>query len=288
MPLDILLAVPNPLTVHISDFAPLADWPGIQGLPEYDEGNYLTVLFLAWAYILSARWAESLHYASDHYCTSIYKKKTCPPLSSRLHQVEIDIGTDIDTAEASWWEAILPPDKGWEIATDYNHKTYLYLSPWSVSLSDTVYIRTTRSHSFATDTGPPSSNMALQYLARFCSRYRLHGQCSIALAATLYIPFLNGRSVSLPLPKQALPSQLSTPFQSAHFSDLVLEYGTTLTRYMMLSCNIWDMRSSLCSTFFNVEVECNLVNAWLNPAFAIIDPLIEDENLIMIAKVLGK
>lgn len=53
MPLDILLTVPNLLIVQISDSAPLTNWPGIQGLSEYDGDNYITILFLEWSYILS-------------------------------------------------------------------------------------------------------------------------------------------------------------------------------------------------------------------------------------------
>lgn len=36
-----------------------ADWPGIQGEKEgVGEGNYPSILALAWAYILSARWVD--------------------------------------------------------------------------------------------------------------------------------------------------------------------------------------------------------------------------------------
>jgi hypothetical protein len=47
------------------------------------------------------------------------------------------------------------------------------------------------------------------------------------------------------------------------------------------------MRSLLCSTFFNVQIECNLVSAWLNPAFAMIDPLLKEKNYPKLAKVLA-
>jgi hypothetical protein len=53
--LDILLAVPSPLTVDISESAPLQEWPGVDGISNHDEGNHISILFLAWAYILSAR-----------------------------------------------------------------------------------------------------------------------------------------------------------------------------------------------------------------------------------------
>lgn len=34
------------------------------------------------------------------------------------------------------------------------------------------------------------------------------------------------------------------------------------------------MRSLLYSTFFNANIEYNLVSAWLNLAFAVIDPIL--------------
>ena len=133
--------------------------------------------------------------------------------------------------------------------------------------------------------GPPSSGAALEYLARFCSRHRLYGQCSVALVAALYIPSLSGDSISLPVPKSALhygPSSLSQKS-----SNLVKEYSEFLSRYMMLSSNVWGMRSLLSSTFFNGEVECNLVSAWLNPIYAITNPLVQGEKPLTLAKVLG-
>lgn len=287
MPLDILLAVPNPLTVHISDSAPLTKWPGIDSFPEHDGGNYLTVLFLAWAYILSARWAEALQHSSGHRCASKFKETIIQPVISpeKQHKVEIAIGNDVDIDEASWWAAILSSDRGWEITTDYNQRTYL--SPWSVSLSDIIRIGVKRPPSFI-NADPPSSNTALEYLARFCSRYRLYGQCSAALSAALYIPFLSGKSASLPLPRPVLRSQSSTSSQPAQSSNLVAEHGKFLTYYMTLSCNVWGMRSLLHSTFFNAEIECNLVSAWLNPAFAIIDQLVQEDNQSMLANVLAR
>lgn len=48
------------------------------------------------------------------------------------------------------------------------------------------------------------------------------------------------------------------------------------------------MQSLLCSTFFNARIECNLVRAWVNPAFAIIDPLVQEENFSMLIKVLTR
>lgn len=77
MSLNMLLAVRNPVTVRVSDLAPLANWPGVEGLTGFNEGNYLTVLFLAWAYVLSVRWQELLVHSPEHRCTKTYNNRGC-------------------------------------------------------------------------------------------------------------------------------------------------------------------------------------------------------------------
>lgn len=44
---------------------------------------------------------------------------------------------------------------------------------------------------------------------------------------------------------------------------------------MTLSCNAWDIFSALP---FEPDVECNLLNARLNPALDILNPLIEKKG----------
>lgn len=287
IPLNILVAVLSPVTVEVSDSAPLASWPGVEGLSGYDEGNYLMVLFLAWAYVLSARWAESLAHSPEHLCTKTYKSRGCQSSTEHNPQqkIELYLGSDISAEEAIWWNALLSPSRSWEITTEYNQRSCM--SPWSVQLSDKVHISLAK-HPSLENPELPSSDIALECLSRFCSRHCLHGQCSAALAAALYIPFLNGRSVTLPLPTPVLRAQSASTSQCAQVSDLISEHERLLSYYMTLSCNTWGMRSLLCSTFFDARVECNLVSAWINPAFVVIDPLVKEESFIMLAKVLAK
>ncbi|KAE8356962.1 hypothetical protein BDV28DRAFT_125990 [Aspergillus coremiiformis] len=283
MPSHLILGVQSSLAVQISDSAPLAEWPGIQGISGHDEGNYLAVLFLAWAYILSARWAELLRSASS--CKIKYATGNGPSFMVPSHQcaAEIDLGYHAEKDEAGWWAAILSSGGGRHITAEYNQRTYL--SPWSVTTSDTSHIAVMGNPSVA-GIELPSSSTALKYLARFSSHHRLYGQCSAALVAVLYVPFLSGRSVSLPMPKQVLRSQSPARFAQPDI-DIVGEHGRLLPYYMTLSSNVWGMRSLLCSTFFNADIECNLVTAWLNPAFTILDPLLQANNMPMLAKVLA-
>lgn len=285
MLIDLLLGVQTTLTVHVSDCAPLVEWPGVQGISFHDQGNYLTVLFIAWAYILSARWAELLKKSSDHLCRIRFTGDTCPSTAPDQHcDVEMNLGADANDDEASWWKAILSPGAGWEISTVFNQRTYL--SPWSVLIPNEVRIAVAGDPSVAGH-DPPSSTTALTYLSRFCTHHQLYGQCSAALSAALYIPFLSGRSILLPMPKpipQPRPATNNT--DTVQPSTVLAEHASFLGQYMTLSSNVWGLRSVLCSTFFNADIECNLVSAWLNPAFAVLDPFMKEENVPMLTKIL--
>jgi hypothetical protein len=103
-----------------------------QGVHSHDEGYYVTVLLLAWAYILSVRWAELLCRSSDRQCTVEYQMNGMIAKSHGKYDVEVTTGDDIEESEARLWKAILVGNKGWRITTDYKDKTYI--SPWSVSI----------------------------------------------------------------------------------------------------------------------------------------------------------
>jgi hypothetical protein len=292
-PHQLLLATQTPLKVEFADQTPFTEWPIVQGLHGHDEGNYVTVLLLAWAYILSVRWNELLSRSSDHQCTVEYQTDGMVAKSHGKYDVEVTIGDDIGESEARWWRAILVGDKGWRITTNYKDKTYI--SPWSVSI-----LNGTLSHARPVmcnnNPAPPSSETALKYLAKFCAHHRLYGQCSAALAATLYIPLLGGRLATLPVPKPATisitqipnPASFAFPVTRPSHMELVAEYGRFISAYMSLSSDVWGMRSLLCSTFSNADIECNLVSAWLNPAFAVIDPILRNGDMPKLAAVLGR
>ncbi|KAJ5428840.1 hypothetical protein N7445_010294 [Penicillium cf. griseofulvum] len=261
------------LHVELSEDSPLSDWPGVQGLSGYDKGNYLSVLYFAWAYIISARWVELLGRSADHECHMGYTSDGMEgplPQPDNQPMAEIVIGDDACEEEVLWWRAILCSNDGWDATAKYNG--HVYLSPWSISSKKRRFTLATKDF-LGTKSEAPLSGVALNYLSRFCVYHWLYAQCSVALAGVLYIPFLRGRTVSLPPLRQA--SRLE-PIQCIGGSpvsipDLFIEYNELLPKYMTLSSNTWGMRSLLYSTFFNPAIECNLVSAWLNPAFAIID-----------------
>lgn len=273
LPKQLLLAVSGRLSVELSEDAPFSVWPGVQGLSGYDQRNYLSVLYFAWAYVLSARWVELLGRSAGHECHMIYNaqgSESNMPRQDKLRKINIDIGNDASEEEVAWWHAILCSDGGWDATTKYNG--HVYLSPWSVSSKDVGLTLATRAI-LGNGSKPPSSMTVLEYISRFCMHHRLYAQCSVALAGALYIPFLAGRTISLPFPKQVSRLETMEPAGDASVSlpDLLSEHSELLPKYMTVSSNTWGLRSLLHCTFFNPDVECNIVSAWLNPAFAIVD-----------------
>lgn len=273
LPKQLLLAVDSRLSVKLSEDSPLSEWPGVQGLSTYDKGNYLSVLYIAWAYILSARWVELLSRSADHECHLGYPAQGVEsiPQPDEQSMVQIDIAEDSCEDEVLWWRAILCSDGGWDATTKYN--AHVYLSPWSVSAKDSGLTLATKAFVGA-NSEPPASATALKYLSRFCVHHRLYAQCSVALAGVLYVPFLR-KAIFLPFPKQGSRLEPKEHLRDSPVSilDLLNEHSELLPKYMTLSSNAWGIRSVLYSTFFNPDIECNLVSAWLNPAFAILNSI---------------
>ncbi|KAJ6024262.1 hypothetical protein N7540_005059 [Penicillium herquei] len=277
IPKKLTLGKGRKLAVKFSEDAAFSDWPGVQELPGYDQGNYFSVLLLAWAYILSARWVELLGKSADHECHLAYTADTTQLEAVEQQNFEIDIGDDACQEEIFWWHAILGSGNGcqWEATTKYNEQ--IFLSPWSVSMTD---VRFTLARYGILEASPnlPQSETGLKYLAKFCAHHGLYSQCSVALAGVIFIPFLGNQSICLPFPKQNPYLQKSKSDGNPAFliQNLLKEHGQSLPRYMTLSSNAWGLRALLSSTLFNPNIECNLVSAWLNPAFGIIESISSD------------
>ncbi|RAL06091.1 uncharacterized protein BO80DRAFT_469972 [Aspergillus ibericus CBS 121593] len=266
LPKQLLLGVSTQLTVRLSKDSSFSNWPGVQGIAGYDNGNYLSVLYLAWAYILSARWVELLGRSADHECHMGYTPQDMEDSQQPIKQpmVRIDLGDSVCEEEARWWRSILCSDGGWNATTRYND--HVYLSPWSVSAEDAGLDLSVKGVPGADKLDPPESGTAVKYLSRFCMHHRIYSQCSAALAGALYIPFVRGRTVSLPFPKQVSPPEVEKDAGNSNLSipDLLSEHDKHLSKYMTLSSNVWGLRSLLCSTFFNADIESYLTTLLAN------------------------
>jgi hypothetical protein len=281
-----------------SDFE---SWPGVQGTQDRAvQGNFVAVLTLAWAYILSAQWLEIQRSHDSSTCSSrshiqyldhqVQWFTGCQgPLTDEL---ELDLN-DVSDDAARWWSAILAPGEGWQATISREGQNYK--SPWSTRLAATqpfILRRTSSSLPGQTDkTIPPSSTEALNFLSSFCETRDIRGQCCAALSAALYFPFLNGSTAILPLPRTYARTQAATSAESSNKSsprDIIMTQSTLLPFYLTLSSNRRGMQSLLNSTFFASEVSCNLVSAWLQPVFDIIDPIMNVGDYRTLAMITTK
>ncbi|KAK2760784.1 hypothetical protein FQN54_002022 [Arachnomyces sp. PD_36] len=212
-----------------------------------------------------------------------------------LHDPSKRIEVDLDTIEshaARWWAAVLAPGEGW--AATVCRKGQIYRSPWSVrtaTIQSFVLRVVSHNHkSHDTEFSPPSSTDALRFLSDFCTTHNVHSQGLAALSAAMYLPFHNGATATLPCPKPCLKPTTTSCITSSPASPQVAvdEEESLLPYYMTISCNIWGIRSLLHSTFFNPEIYCNLVSPWLEPAFKIIDPIVERGEYMLLASMMAR
>lgn len=101
------------------------------------DDDHITVLILAWTYILSARWAEIIRGASGpeySNCEAEWDDENIPleraPTGSTT--AIIDLG-DIDDEAARWWAAVLAIEGGWNASIPSDKGPILH-SPWYTKL----------------------------------------------------------------------------------------------------------------------------------------------------------
>ena len=271
-------------------------WPGIlDGIEHAEDTNYLAVLAFAWAYILSARWVElqGSRNAPENAKRMVYLHKQAPVVQSDsqneslLNGIEVDVGC-VESDAGRWWAAILATGEGWNATTAKEGE--IYRSPWSITIPSTQHFRLHMSGGYkptsTSSHAPPSSEKALSFLSDFCVFHNIRGQCSAALAACMFFPFLRSLVVLLPLPRTRRCAG-ETPLSHSKCDDVTRE-GPLLPYYMSISCNIWGMRALLSGSFFDTHVYCNAVNPWLEPAFEILDPFVKNRDFVAVAAIMGE
>ncbi|KAJ6184523.1 hypothetical protein N7519_005824, partial [Penicillium mononematosum] len=113
---------------------------------------------------------------------------------------------------------------------------------------------------------PLTADQAFHVLAEFALLHNLGSQFPIALMTAITLPTHEhyGSTVQLPLPR-SFGGKQPTPMEAipAMWSSLNEE----LPYYMTLSCSPEVVMSTLCGSFWEPKVPCNLVAPWLHPLF---------------------
>ncbi|KAG6227592.1 hypothetical protein E4U26_001598 [Claviceps purpurea] len=236
------------------------------------EGGQISLLMLAWAYVLSQRWSElmpgaqAIEYTNNSATLSDGGggfKKT----DSRV----IDLGVITDEA-LRWWAAVLAPGEGW--AARIHHNGQDLRSPWSVSLQTAknliLTFRITRSRGGRNS--PPPYSAAAQYIADYAKYHGIEDQSRVAFAAALLLPAR--RSVSKKLCWSCPVWYKKPPEPSETAAQYWPPWGKErdqLDRLITMSCNTNGTISLLCSSFVDPDLPCNVSGAWIQGAFAVMD-----------------
>ncbi|KAF2206799.1 hypothetical protein CERZMDRAFT_115540 [Cercospora zeae-maydis SCOH1-5] len=260
----------------------------LRGSPFEKDDNYLPVLMLAWTYILSAHWAETM----PTRCSIAYTQaqSTIVDFSEPYHADQNNIQILLEHADASeirWWAAILAPGQGWAARMCCPHKTYM--SPWSIEhRADCDFVVRHPAGAIPSFCPAASSYDAIGYLDKFCTDHGIIDQSHAALAAVISLPSMGtGRTLNLRSASIATLGHLYSSTKPKHCASRNIRHDWAykdqhLDRLLTLSCNIKGMRPMLLSAFYEPSIECNAVAAWLQGTFAAIDLLVGSDPYITV------
>ncbi|PYI11334.1 hypothetical protein BO78DRAFT_382624 [Aspergillus sclerotiicarbonarius CBS 121057] len=173
---------------------------------------------------------------------------------------------DVDDETCRWWQALLATGQGWkaEIAVDNGGA---FLPPWAVQIKDgfTCQVKCDRGTSKEPDFSPPSSLRAMMFLRNFCELHNVTTEFSIALVTALMLPVHNFYGIPVNLQWQLIDDAC---FPRVYRHDDQLEiFWSNIQRYLSLCGHPRGIMSNLCGGFWEPDIPCNLVHAWLYPPF---------------------
>lgn len=241
-----------------------------------DQGNHVCALTLAWAYVLSARWAEILPggRAEIQYTNSCvaWEPSATTSAVSCGKAIPVDIGPAPD-ASARWWGAILAPNQGWTVCLRNNGDRHL--APWSTNLAPTdrpfVLVRKPILSEVRCCYAPvPSSILAACHISAYVAHHGVEDQNRAAFAAALMLPTARRVKGMVSLPAPRLPSPDSVSNRSSNQAGPMSMWGHNihhLDKLLTLSCNN-SIQSLLGSAMFEPGIPCNVYGAWIQGAFA--------------------
>ncbi|CAI7569446.1 unnamed protein product [Penicillium glandicola] len=227
--------------------------------------NYLGILTVGWCYILSARLVEIQgEGATMHHTTS--QTESCENLEDPQDAPIIDVG-EVDKSIGRWWYAILARHQGWKAIVKQTPRNE-YLAPWAVSRTCETRFTINQKIGLLTCVHTPlTSEKAFDVLAKFALLHGLGSQLLIALMTAITIPTHQyyGLTVQLPFPRASGAKQPKTPMDV--IPPIWSSLNEELPYYMTLSCSPDVMMSTLCGSFWELGIPCNLVAPWLHPLF---------------------
>ncbi|KAI0470086.1 hypothetical protein GGR56DRAFT_660999 [Xylariaceae sp. FL0804] len=274
-PVDIRVAVKEPIPLSIAEIGEAK--PACASCFAQDN-DFLTLLVLAWTYILSARWAEIMPVS----CTPAYTEDQAAysnSMSKRENKqsvISIHIG-NATPEEARWWAAVLAPCRGWQAQMTLEQD--ISLSPWSIRLQQSSSgFFLLHAHDVLPSNHPAASfSDASTYLDNFCMRHNIMDQSHAALASVLLLPFMS-RFHTLRLPAPSIGAWgNATGLRIARIGGALhhdwIREDHYIDKLLTLSCNTRGIRSMLLSPFFEPNIECNAVTPWLQGSLAAIEQL---------------
>jgi len=269
-----ILSRSRPTKCEFSPLAPFSNWQDetCRTKQPYGHNNGIFIMLAGWAYILSKKLLEKqdlpMRFSTNLAPVTDYDEQS----DTDKHCITVDIG-DATSNELLWWRALLAPGQGWQAPRAQQ-------PPWAITYEGDLNFRvatTARSLKNSQSDPPPSSSQAVQFLSRFSARYCLGTQPSAALAMALTLPLLNlaASSVQLPEPRLGRPC-ISSSIAPIIPCQLLEDFGS-ISKYMTLSSNPQFLSSALWSTFWEPDVDCNLVSPWCDGIIEILTPLITND-----------
>lgn len=236
--------------------------------------GHVVVLMFAWAYALSARWAEIIPRASPVEYTTSQAPWTVHPDTNEVTEDDGPMVVELGklTGEAARrWAAILAPGEGWKAAIP--HERWRLLSPWSVTkeFNNTNLALSGSSSTMNSQSPTPASfDTALKYIDEYSILHNASTQSRAALAAALLLPLakLDNRKVLLHAPRGLCRQSgcIEMPRPSLFEERCLRQFDRLLT----LSANAPGMKAVLGSIFYESNIPANACGAWLQGTMAVL------------------
>jgi len=231
--------------------------------PSAQCSNIISVLALAWCYVLSVRWLESLGTTNPPIVYSDFPSTT-KLTADKVPNLPIRTGFN-DSRRLRWLCAILTPGSGY-IPTLPRSNAGRHWSPWAVSLTMeddfTISVPEIYVSSAEGDLNKPLTSFeALDALKDLCLENQIPWmQIEASLGVALLVPLHRALGAPLRLPR---PQQAHNPgFDCSARLDLA-SLNSSLPSLMTFSSCYELINSTLCGAFWNPSLSSNLASPWI-------------------------